>query len=100
MQDLHCVKSVRIRCYSGPLLRSISLYTVRMRENADQSNSEYGHFLRSANVPRTCSQELKKSRNNEITYPLHFDPKRQGFSKVVFLYFKKSNLISITLYNC
>ena len=35
----HCVKSVRIR--------SISLYSVRMRENADQNNSDYEHFLRS-----------------------------------------------------
>ena len=34
------VKSVRIRSYSGP-------YSVRMRENADQNNSKYGHFLRS-----------------------------------------------------
>ena len=25
----------------------ISLYSVRMRENADQNNSEYGHFSRS-----------------------------------------------------
>ena len=32
----HCVKSVRILSYS-----------VRMRENADQNNSEYGHFSRS-----------------------------------------------------
>ena len=28
-------------------IRSISPYSVRMRENADQNNSEYGHFLRS-----------------------------------------------------
>ena len=35
----HCMKSVlRIRSYS-----------VRMRENTDQNNSEYGHFLRSVN---------------------------------------------------
>ena len=27
--------------------RSISPYSVRMRENTDQNNSEYGHFLRS-----------------------------------------------------
>ena len=32
----HCVKSFRIRSYS-----------VRMRENADQNNYEYGHFSRS-----------------------------------------------------
>ena len=25
----------------------ISSYSVRMRENTDQNNSEYGHFLRS-----------------------------------------------------
>ena len=36
----HCVKSVLIRSYSGP-------YSVQMRENTDQNNSEYGHFLRS-----------------------------------------------------
>ena len=27
-------------------IRSISPYLVRMRENADQNNSKYGHFLR------------------------------------------------------
>ena len=40
VNNLHCVKSVRIRIYSG-------LYLVQMRENANQNNSEYGHFLRS-----------------------------------------------------
>ena len=34
-------ESVRIRSFSGP-------YSVRMRENTDQKNSEYGHFLHSA----------------------------------------------------
>ena len=29
-------------------IRSISLYSVRMLENADQNNPEYGHFSRSA----------------------------------------------------
>ena len=28
-------------------IRIISPYSVRMRENADQNNSEYGHFSRS-----------------------------------------------------
>ena len=40
--DIHCVKGVRMRSYSGP-------YSVRMRENTDQNNSEYGHFSRSDN---------------------------------------------------
>ena len=36
-------------------------YSVQMRENADQNNSEYGHFLRSVNV------NLKiMSQNNTI----------------------------------
>ena len=37
-----CVKSVHVRGYPGP-------YSVRMRENKDQDNFEYGHFLRSVN---------------------------------------------------
>ena len=36
------MKGVRIWSYSGP-------YSIRMRENMDQNNSEYGHFLRSDN---------------------------------------------------
>ena len=36
----------RIRTEYGEALR-ISLYSVRMRENMDQNNSEYRHFLRS-----------------------------------------------------
>ena len=47
-----CVKRVRIRSYSGThfptfglnMEQSISPYSVRMRENADQNYSEYGHF--------------------------------------------------------
>ena len=34
----HCVKSVRIRGYSGPYFPAFGL-------NMDQNNSEYGHFL-------------------------------------------------------
>ena len=52
----HCVKCVRIRSYSGPHFPAFGLnserygvsllYSVQMRENADQNNSEYGHFSR------------------------------------------------------
>ena len=38
--SIHCVKSVRIRSFSGQ-------YSIRMRENTDQRNSEYEHFSRS-----------------------------------------------------
>ena len=46
---IHCPKSVRIRSFSGPYFSalSISSYSVRIRENKDQKNSEYGHFSRS-----------------------------------------------------
>ena len=40
--NIHCVKSVRIRSFSGPYF-----FAFRMRENTDQKNSEYGHFSRS-----------------------------------------------------
>ena len=39
----------RIWTGCGDILR-ISPYSVRMRENMDQNNSEYGHFSRSAKV--------------------------------------------------
>ena len=53
---IHCVKSVRILSYSG-------LYSVRMRENPDQNNSEYGHFLRIDSV-----LYLEKKMNRKIIF--------------------------------
>ena len=60
MPNYRCVKSVRIGSYSGPYFPAFGLnteryspYSVRMRENADQNNSEYGHFL--------CSVSLKSA---------------------------------------
>ena len=41
--DIHWVKSVPVRSYSS-VIRSICPYAVQMPENADQNNSEYGHF--------------------------------------------------------
>ena len=41
------IKSVRIWSYSGPYFPTFRLYSVRMRENADENNSEYEHFSRS-----------------------------------------------------
>ena len=52
----HSIKNVRIWSYSGTHfpafgldteILSISPYSVRMQENADQNKSEYGHFSRS-----------------------------------------------------
>ena len=36
--------------FSGPHFPAFGLYSVRMRENTDQKNSEYGHFSRSAGM--------------------------------------------------
>ena len=44
--ELFCSVFSRIRTEYGEI-RSISPYSVRMRENTDQNNFEYGHFLRS-----------------------------------------------------
>ena len=49
MVTTHCVKSARIRSYSCP-------YLVRMRENTDQNNSEYGHFSRN-DVESICPED-------------------------------------------
>ena len=44
--ELFCYLFSCIWTEYGEILR-ISPYSVRMRENADQNNSEHGHFLRS-----------------------------------------------------
>ena len=51
-KNFHYVKIVCIQSCSGPYfpafaLNSISPYSVRMRGNTEQNNSEYGQFLRS-----------------------------------------------------
>ena len=49
--EWHCVKSVRIRSYSGPYFLAFGLNTdrysvrLRIRENTGQKNSKYGYFL-------------------------------------------------------
>ena len=50
----HCVKSVRVRSFSGPYFHAFGMNSeiygvkppnsVQMRENKDQKNSEYGLF--------------------------------------------------------
>ena len=55
----HCVKSIRIRSYSGP-------YSVRMRENTDQNNSEYGYFLRSESACDNPAEFMEIMENLRI----------------------------------
>ena len=47
---MHCVKSVRIRSYTGSNFSALGL-------NTDQNNSEYGHVLRSDVLQELSSAE-------------------------------------------
>ena len=53
----YCVKSVRIRSYSGPS-------SVRMRQNTDQNNSEYEHFLFYISSISYALRELKDPKDD------------------------------------
>ena len=62
------MKSVRIR--------SISQYSVRMRENTDQNNSEYGHFLPSG------SEKLFQASDMERLHSRRWLRKLRGFYEI------------------
>ena len=69
-KENHCVKSVCIRSYSGPHFPACRLNKVRMRENVDQNNSEYGHFSRNERLSCLLAYEAKMaclSCKNRIT---------------------------------
>ena len=44
----------------------VSPYSVRMRENADQNNSEYGQFSRSGTCERGIAKKKPKLRKKQI----------------------------------
>ena len=48
----------RIRTEYGEI--RISPYSVRMRENADQNNSEHGHFLQIALILKLLTERLTR----------------------------------------
>ena len=49
----------RIRTEYGEI-RTFSPYSVRMRENADRNNSEYGHFSRSGALKSSAFKNVQK----------------------------------------
>ena len=53
----------RIRTEYGEI-QSISPYSVRMRENTDQNNSKYGHFLRSITLIIYTFLNIMQSRQS------------------------------------
>ena len=62
--------SVHIRSYSGPQFPAFGLNTVQMRKNADQNNSEYGHFSR--NETFTVINSMIRSVLIETLYKISF----------------------------
>ena len=87
---IHCVKSVRIRDYSGSHFPAFGLnteryifpYSVRMRENADQNNPEYGDFLRSANVESDFFHfNASKKRSNCFKAKFAINHSWHGYAK-------------------
>ena len=80
---------MRIRSYSGQHFLPFGLntkilricpYSVRMREKADQNNSEYGHFSCSVGGPKKNFFELLVSISNVLMRP--------NFTLIVFLTIK------------
>ena len=96
-KDVHCVKSVRIRSYSGPYFPAFGL-------NTDQYNSEYGHFLRSSCYRiKFCPQWLifthfSNSNFLVIKKPLKIKSEYQlAYSWFIFNIFNSFGLIDIVL---
>ena len=67
----------RIRTEYGEIIR-ISPYSVRMRGNADQNNSEYGHFLR---IDRGAVGAFNSGFNYNNVHNSVFRRKPNGLSK-------------------
>ena len=59
----------RIRIEYGEI-RDIFPYSVQMRENTEQKNSEYGHFLPSGSMKSFIEYVRKMFRKIHISYPL------------------------------
>ena len=57
----------RIRTEYGEILR-ISPYSVQMRENTDQNNSEYEHFLRNEGLRNGGKGNAKASKSPLLMY--------------------------------
>ena len=57
--ELHCVKSVSIRSFSGSYFTlHLSVFSPNA-ENAYEKNSEYGHFSRNDTIVNKSNKDLK-----------------------------------------
>ena len=62
---MHCVKSVRIRSFSGPYFPTLELNTQRY---SDQKSSGYGHFSRSDSLKHPLSVAAFRKQIMEASY--------------------------------
>ena len=54
----------------GVILVHIFPYLVRMRENVDQTNSEYGHFLRSVTWNIVTEAAVRRCSSKEVFWKM------------------------------
>ena len=91
----------RIRTEYGEI-RNISPYLVRMRENAEQNNFEWGHFLRSDcqsnNINREVNMIRESNKNNMNLHHEDTDQFEKDFMQVVLSFLSQfSSLIMLSL---
>ena len=68
------------------ILNTISPYSVRMRDNTDQNNSEYRHFLRRVRIRICCMTNIETSfLPNILCYVLCFCKRKYEISSFAFL---------------
>ena len=67
-EDQHCVKSVRIRSFSGPYFPAFGLHT-------DQKNSEYRHFSHSEHAYSIVSQLKYLKKSYSLLFFVIFQPR-------------------------
>ena len=83
-KEYHCVKSVRIRSFSGPYLPAVGLnmkYLCVFNPNSGKYRSEYGHLLDSVyhdhNVYTTPFQNIIKiKRFSQTLFRVNYKKKR------------------------
>ena len=63
----------------------ISPYSVRMRENADHNNSEYGHFLRSGNNTPFMNKPLARAYMKRSRLQNRFSKNRSEVNRIDYI---------------
>ena len=81
-ENKHCLKSARIWRFSG-------LYSVWIRENMDQKNSEYRHSSRSESPKSFYNIILGQSGRRETNLIIFYFNEMKSFLKAVLLVYNR-----------